>query len=437
MADPEKVWYVNRSMYETGHYCPVKRYQEYHSTGGFGIKRAQVEMPLATGGLTHHIIEDLNKAAIKGHPTEAQAVAIINKWCHRYHDKLMKIGFVDPEEAMELTHREWRLHEQAMLGAGLGLVWWKYGMEEFFEQHEIISVEQEYPLPVQWGVPDWALVHEIRPDLVVRRNADKRVLVPDFKTEDKINEDAFSREWVDSIQMAVQCLGVEAALGEQVSYSAIALEKGLRRSEYNSDTKEYDGPRKQQSPFCYMYFMEGQPPMTQHQYAPQWKYRGADGKNHTLGKLWDKHSTWDMPGWDGALYAERALEVLNELEKTWRPASLLTYAGPYQVNRMLAAHYLESVATNEEWWFRRLLMEDHTQESIFKVFPASFKCTDPWGRQCSMHKICFRESVAADDPVGSGEYVLRAPHHQGERLQMEATGIKPPVQWDSEEETTK
>ena len=433
----DQIWHTNRSKYEqgTGH-CRVARYFGQHFQG-WGISPLTVEMPLATGGLVHHIVEGLNRSRTGDcFPTTpaGQAITIVNKWCNKYVEGLSAKGFADPDEAAERAARKWRLQEQATLAAGLGMVWWKYGMENFFEDYSIISIEQEYPVELPWGIPGWKLIHEVRPDLVCRRNSTKRVTVFDFKSEDYINEQEFRAQWVDSIQMAMQSHAVEKALGEEVDYAVIGLEKGQRKSDYNSLTKGYDGPRRQQSPLCYMYFLQGAPPMTPHGYAPKYQYMGSDGKKHNLPKLWEKTPVWELPGLeDYPLYGARALRLLELMEENWTPAQLLCYAGPYPVNRLLLSAYLDSVATEEEWWFRRIMEEDHGDKSIFSVFPASFECINAWGRKCQFHEICYRETNAADDPLGSGRYQVRRPHHQLEAAAQKEAGVHPAAQWDSEE----
>ena len=136
---------------------------------------------------------------------------------------------------------------------------------------------------------------------------------------------------------------------------------------------------------------------------------------------------------ESPLYGARALECLEEMAKVWQPARLLTYAGPYKPNEHLLQNYLQSVATNEEYWYRKIMLEDHEEENIFKVFPASFACVNAWGKQCPMHRICYKESSAADNPTGSGEYVIRRPHHAGDLAAQKAAGIQPPPQWDDED----
>lgn len=421
-------WYVNRSRYEEGHRCKVARYFGQHYQG-WGVSPVSVEMPLATGGLVHHIVEDLNLTGSAPHT----AIEIVDKWCNKYVDHIMKTGFRDPDAQEELRSREWRAKEQALLGAGLGMIWAKYGMPEFFSTHTIVSVEQEYPIEIPWDIPNVQLRHEVRPDLVVRNNDTGKLIVVDFKTADFVDEDTFPAKWVDSIQMAGQCAGVERETGEQVEYAVIALEKGMYKSNYNTMTKEYDGPRRQQSPLCYMYFLQGAPPMTEHQYAPKYKYVGSDGKHHNLPKLWEKTPTWELPGLeDYPLYGQRALRLLELMQDKWTPARLLCYAGPYQVNRLLLAAYLDSVAATEEWWYRTLTQEDHKDQSIYRVFPASFACINAWGKKCQFHEICYRESNACDDPLGSGRYQVRTPHHAGELAQQVEAGVVQPTRWDSE-----
>jgi len=278
--------------------------------------------------------------------------------------------------------RTWAAGEQStdqdILQAGLleayRTIVWPRWMREF----ELLHTEVEVGIQL---TPD--LFYMARPDAVIRRKADQTVWILSDKTT-SLSADTFVRLWDKSVQNHAECVAVERTLGLTVSgFYTQGWVKG-----YTKDRTIY-------SPLCYGWVKEGQLGLTKDQwrekYVYGWERRRIDRYTPLLG--WEDGG---IVGW----VTQLPVEVVN---------AQFPVAGPIPVRRDLVDTYLQQIALREGELMTPLA-----------AFPQRFHQCDEFGkfrRPCTFRDCCW-SPVVGRDPLGSGLYQVREPHHDPEKRQV-------------------
>lgn len=394
------------------------RYLKYHSANGYGMVRKAASYPLATGVFTHQALAGIMLSAKlnKQLPGKDEVQALVAKAISDYALLAQARGFTEATGSVET---ETLFKEQSCLVAGLVWGWYRTVLPGVLEEYEIIEVEEESELDLGAGV--WKMV---RADWVGRRRADGKLGNIDFKTAAIVN-DAFVEGFKHSPQMALTTKALEVKYGEPVTHYMIhALVKGTRRGEYNRATGDYDGPKTQASLLCYLYERPANPPLQPVDHQPKWRFLGSDGRKHTLGSSYNKRPVWevmDPRDWVYALPEPVLWEIFPSI-------------GPYQRQTWMIEPYAEEVRAEELRWVARLhkIYESNDDPAIIRQeIPRSWDC-HRYNRPCELMSVCYGEE---QDPLGSGKYTLRRPHHQPEIDQMLARGLEvPPPEIGEEDE---
>lgn len=456
------MWKTDRSRFITGLAdCNFKRYANYHAFG-YGFTKQAQSMPLAGGIYVHeclaliliHCQLTLSLGQVVDSRTEqfkGVVRGIINKQIASYKALVAARGYLDVEGQDEV---QFLINEQSALIEGLVWGWVRSQLDTILRDFEIISVENEEELVVgcscdKAGFPAdehreecRGIVQMSRPDIILRRKADGKLGNHDFKTAAYVN-DSYINEFRSSVQMAVGSLGAEARLGEPVDHYYIhALHKGIRKSEYDSDVRDYRGPRRQHSVFCYLYVREGNPPLQERDFQPQWKWTDDQGKGHTLGRAYQKTPIWLVDFRDSG-----KPEHVSNVE-WWvyaMPEGILheqfLLIGPYERQEVQIPEYLQEM-WHEEWrWVERLTILAKVQEEYgweSTIFQGELRAQIARSWQCHKYKtpcpyipICFKHP-GWENPFQLG-YVPRRPHHAGEIVEMESRGIPVPALEGEEE----
>lgn len=404
-------WLTDRSRYLDGlQHCQMYRYLKYHSANGYGMVRRSVSMPLATGVFVHQALADIMESArlLAALPPRDVALSAVNKAIGDYQRLVEKRGFLEVEPGSEADQIR---KEQLSLVAGLVWGWYRVMLPDVLRDYEVIEVEQESELDLGKGV--WKMV---RADWVGRRKADGQLGNHDFKTMAMLS-DSYVEEFKHSPQMALTTKALEVKYKEPVTHYVIhGLIKGTRRGEYNPSSGDYDGPKRQGSYLCYLYEKPANPPLNSPDFQPKWKYLGKDGRKHTLGRDYTKKPVWEVMDPRDWVY------LLPE-PFLWE---LFPTIGPYQRQTWMIEPYAEEVQAEELRWVQRLhrIFESGDDPAVIRQeIPRSWDC-HRYNRPCEMMSACYGEEA---DPLGSGKYTLRRPHHQPEIDQMEERGLEVPA----------
>jgi hypothetical protein len=247
------------------------------------------------------------------------------------------------------------------------------------------------------------------------------------------------RQWEHNRQLLLTKIAVEQGIQEPVSFAyIIALEKGRRMAESGT------GLEKQWSPFLYSYHKKGNPPMEAEDWQLRWKWVDAQGNNHTLGKAYKRETIFTYPfegkpaDMGSTEYWVRSLphEAVMGLHEVLGPFSFVTHAEKSVVR---------SAYENEREWQERVWAindvgeqvdwdESHPKfiEALDVYAPQSWHC-HPYGKDCPFLRICNRDP-GWEDPIGSGYYELRRPHHDPEAAQAASRGIELPDEQEEDDD---
>lgn len=445
---------TDRTRYLTGlQQCAMKRYLQFHAGPyGYGYQRKTTHIPLATGTYVHGALAAiLNEVKDSGKVPSLTAIRLILSIQLAQYKREIDTATFAGVSAQDL---DGVIQEQFTLVKGLVWAWVRVVLPTLVKEYEVVSVETEEVIDLGCdcgkGAPEdpheelcLGVTQMSKPDFVLRHRVDKTLSNHDFKTTSLLT-DQWIQEFKDSVQMAVGTLGVEARLKEPVeTYFIHPLIKGQRKNDYDPDTKEYSGPKRQNSFLCYLYYRPGNPPLYGDDYQPKWKFTDEGGKGHTLGRNYQKTPVWE------ARFADKPKEQDNaEFWVSILPEYVLQEAfaliGPYQRNVNLIEQYQDAMPAEEQRWVNVLWdlygMEDMFgwtsplfQRKLNKLVPRSYNCFS-YGSRCSFYDICIeRKDTTWKDPLASGKYLPRRPHHQLELDQMIARGIPVPETEEVEE----
>ena len=447
--------YVDRSRYKEGlGHCMMKRFLGYHAYGT-GIQHVGTTVPLATGTYVHLPIEHIAKYCQKIQQEEPEIVPIdiynsvinsgtvrksIEEAINLYIKEVDETGLKDLTEFPEDVDNQ--VTEQCSLVGGLTWVWVKKCLPWVLESYDIVAVEQEfeYVIACTCGLEDIGEVNDheargccgvvlmTRPDLILRHKMTGQLVYVELKTGADVKNYNYAMQYEDNVQFALGAVAASKVLGEEVSELYVhALHKGKRDREYNQTTKEYTGPKRQNSPFCYAFYKEAQPPMLPDDLRPgYWNPDPLTGGRWgaTQKKGYNKLPTWDIPFIDkpdGMPHYEHVVNKLEALDGD-ELANHVKFIGPISNPEFLTDKLLIEMAAEERRWAERI---DYLQDqldaaggnvadpdylyALAQVIPRSWECYK-YGGWCEYQTVCFQKE-GWEDPIQLDKYARRTPNH--------------------------
>lgn len=475
------LWLTSRSTIETGTtYCAFRRFIENHSGPyGYGIQRKAMSVPLVTGSYAHEglalILGWCLEARLKtgNQPTEVPPEVIrwaIQEAILKYRHVIAKRGFMtalqdNPEDNLKLalliTEQEWLIE-------GLTWAWCLTRLPQYLAEYKIISVEEEeeYVLDCTCNVGSGIGTiddHELlgcggigllsRPDVLGQRWSDGSYNYTEFKTAG-VAKKKWNDSWERKQQFLMGIAGAERRHGVEIgSFSVEGLIKGQRKSDNWNDAS---APKLQQTALCHVYYAPPKPPEMHGQLRPQFKYTTAEGVEFSATKAqgYAKVPLWTLPK---AIIFPECPEEMSVSEYWCRvmaneyPTHLLkcvSFVGPIPKQRHMIEKAFRAVVAEERLWQDRVWGvydfsqktgrewgDDEFMAQVERLIPRSWNC-DPFGpdHPCPHQGICHPITDDWRKPVETGMYVYRAPHHEAEKKQMEARGLKPEAGYAEEEE---
>lgn len=385
----------------------------------------------------------------------------------RYWKVVAARGFAYLDENLETKQVT---QEQCFLIEGLIWAWTLEVLPEVLRRGRILEVEHDdtYVFGCTCQLGDGIGTkndHEARecqgiglqckPDFLLLTYHTEELEYHEFKTT-SLDGSLFRDKWEVQIQTFSAILDAERRHGKQVQSVYIhGLVKGRREGEYNADTGKRDGAYKQQSVFCYGYRKAANPPMEQEQWAATYEYFDAyEGKTKRLGKAWKKVPLWELPQ-----ELVPAGMSKGEYWARWIPADArrkgLVVLGPFQRQGQMVQHFLEETQGEEaRWqqglwqlydlgqaiiaerypegvptehapaiWWEVVWPDPRFQTQMNYLFPRSYACRRYGMRnRCQFESICLGHEGWAN-PVASGRYIDRRPHHKDELEQALRRGL--------------
>lgn len=454
---------TDRTRQETGlKDCMRDRWWKFHAVDGYGISSKAAALDASVGIGQHMAVAGVLQAvALGGHGGEPafdpevfargplvnargerrvvtdeetaarrQARAIVRRsiaWLEEQF-RSCNLWFGEPGDRRQ---HEYLLREQSALMEGLYWGWLRGQLPNFLKLFKILAVEREegwvegctcglgQAIQGEAGVGFkdhddrgcQGVGHQARPDFVLERRSDGLVGIHDLKGHKTMGEYDINRYRV-SIQMAANTLCVEARLGVQVTHYYIhVMLKGQRSASYEPQTKTFTGPKRQQSMMTYNEYLAPAPPI-----------RPSDEVGASNLQWYKRVPTWEISfahkpeEWSNAEYLV-SLMTLPEVQKNY------VLVGPYDRQTWLCKRYMRQMGAEEQRWLDRVwAVYDLVQggmdieDALDLHVPQSWDCMKygSEGGQCEFLPICLGEGVSARDPMASGLYVPRVPHHEYE-----------------------
>lgn len=246
---------------------------------------------------------------------------------------------------------------------------WPYLMEHF----EVVKYEWEIILQRD---PLWIA---IKPDLILRNKKTGKLIYIEYKTTATI-QSGFATHWPYASQLHLGMKAVEEELGEKVDYAQVI---GFYKGRY--------GYGRLQNRLVWGYFNDT---------TQQWsgEYQRATG--------WRPRPVWEydpgVQGWvSGVLSDQQRRELFVWSEPVYLDDRQLIHIVERRKYRQEEIERVKGVCGEDEI-LRNIHFEKRTTE-----------CKPIWGSECPYLACCFNKSVG-DNPLKSGLFVPRTPHHEVE-----------------------
>ena len=377
-------WYVDRSRIQAYHDCKRLRFLNFH-WGGPGLERKTLGLPLLNGQQLHNGLAGL----LTGGRVD-EIVTLVGDDYRRIVDE--RGVLVEDPQAIEFL-----IAEQLALLEGLLRAWQRVRLPVVLDEYDVVSVELEQP----WAIQGTDIIDMVRCDAVLRRKSDKVLFYLEFKSVSNPS-DGWAQQWEHNSQLLANVRALETIYREPVGGVLIeGIVKG-RRAVDKAMMSPFRGSIIQQSPITYGYKSRDY-------------QTGAFHYDLVWSKSADKFATWEEMSMEKWLdhFTPADLEalfiplppikpVLRDMERWERQ----TLAQERMVRDDVAeiARIVEGVAYGAH-------TIDDVEHALDARFPQNTNhCHRYFGHPCAFAHICFNQQVS-DDPIGSGLYIARRPHH--------------------------
>ena len=246
------------------------------------------------------------------------------------------------------------------------------------EYSEVLFIEQEMEYPHD------GLVFMSKPDLIL--SGPSGVVYIEYKSTSS-KKPEWINQWDTAVQLHSTVKAVEATTG-------IVVDQVIIQGLY----KGYNAYNRQNSPFCYGYRKSGQPPF----HTSQQSYEYKSG--------WTRFPVWEAPGGVKGWVEGMPPDLLADQYLTSPPI----YVNNDLVNAFFTQRSIrEHQIFDTMQWLGNLDTDQETKDELMAaVFPQKFdQCQPGFGRACEYRQICHG---GLTDPLFSGGFVAREPHHQKE-----------------------
>jgi hypothetical protein len=449
-------WYTDRTHVEMGlGHCRRARWLSKHAgPTGYGLVAKSESLPLATGTYIHlaaqpllQILKDLQRL-----PTTEEVragVAIANG---AYEIEIGARGFRGLLASQ--TTEEVIKEQQGLL---TGLIWafsLKF-LPWLHREYRVLSVEEERNLVIscECGLTRTdpidqhqargcaGIVLQQRLDLIGQGRASNRLAYFELKTTGS-DISRFSEEYEVKPQLSLGNIDVEARFGQSLSeLYVVGLYKGYREKIY--DAQDQIVGMRQMSPFATAYMKPGNPPLTTDDWKTTYRYVNEQGQKKQVSKEHQKTPIWklgdsDWPAW--IAHQDVAMTPAEFWVRTLPDSTLeaqLYLLGPMNLQADQLASLLIAIPEEEKRWQAVAWELYELQQNglgwahpefmaaLDRLAPQSWDCRR-FGKshQCQYLRLCFKDQ-GWEDPIGSGHYIPRLPHHSGELAQAVSRGLLP------------
>lgn len=369
---------TSRSKIATYLTCPRKCFWTYCAENGtttLGWERRKLTIPLVTGIYVHRGLE----AALNGLDGPAAAEVAKGEYLAEVGARGLAVEEGTDEQAV--------VDEQAAHVEALVLAWCRVRLPRWLEEYEVVEVEVEDRVPLAEDV-----VLAVRADVIVRRRADHRMFVVNFKTVGTA-DDRWLKSWEVDMQLMTELLAAERRHGHEFGGVIIeGLIKGRRMPEKN-DVGDVVGYRDQ-TPLLYGYKHDADPPLAPLEYSHE----------YTRRKGWHR-----FPVWKEQFPSAGGMSPLSYWVN-WLPEEVVEAQFTLVPPIMRDPGRIESCVRQIVAIERNIASANHGYEFVLdEMFPQNTgECN--WPSKCPCYDLCWTANVA-DEVAGSGLYQPRTDHH--------------------------
>lgn len=404
MADTDTL--TDRSRQIDYQECPRRRYLGFHHPtplGRIGIRKVRMTIPLATGIYTHRGLAEL----LHGANIDDAVEAAIGEYWSEIHNRGLT---VEPGENSTYVADEQTAWVEAALRAYAAV-----RLPQLLSEYEVLDVEREMDLPLEAG-----LIMMTRHDALLRNYDTGERVIQSYKTAANYDSRT-ARQAEHDIQGLSEVAAAEYHLGKIDAIRMEYLIKGPRR-EYPKDSGHWE----QYSPLIRGYVKPGITTMDD-EYGWKRDYTDSDGKDRKLDyRSWKSFHAWEVQG---------GVKAWIELLAT---GQVQPEAGDCLSQQFVIPQLYYRQEDDLRDWYEQTLSQEMNIKATLEYEP-EFGTAEhrswlnrhfPQHRQscdypgpCQFTDICFSTNLR-EDPLGSGLYQPRVPHHHKELVQITTTTVK-------------
>lgn len=443
-------FYTSRSAIEAYHDCPRYRFNAYLWEGK-GLASVARSIPLVTGSAVHKGVEHLLKRVQIGQynpETDIDGAVIVA--AKQYHDECVDAGFrgrgVETDRQRQFTY-----DEQIALVEGLIRAWAIAELPKIIDRYRVIGVEREItPIEIAPGVLFQAKVDAEFQELQtgdyynyslktarawseLAENTYQNDLQGVTETWAVEENARLSNQRIDTVLDMLGSLYLPAPSLAQITQFlnkkkvdkrvmgvrfCILVKGDRKKPTYNAD--DPNALYITYSPLIrgYKHFSPGAI-----EWAHSWFYPNGENKSgkSALGKGWEPFNAWELPmgvkGWVSMLASGAIQPDCGDIIKQQVVTPIEYFRNEKEIEEALC----EIVAQEAEVKKGFELLEqckgdqDKTDAIMVSYFPhRRHQCNWRFGGQCEFKPMCWQPEVKTD-PIGSGLYQIRTPHHDAER----------------------
>jgi hypothetical protein len=290
----------------------------------------------------------------------------------------------------EVEKDERECAEQLCLLEGLVRAWVKWRLPKILAEFEVVSVEEELDWPL-----DCQILDMVKCDVLLRRKSDGMLFILEFKTT-KDGSGWWKQQWLHNTQVLANTLAIQEVKGEPVGGMLI---EGLVKGKWEKDkakSSPWAGEKIQHSILCYCYKEE---------VDGEWVYSTDYHPKKKKVAVWEE---MEPKEWVEMLTVEELESLFVQVEPMKpRLLDLLRWKHQtiYQENQIIKD--LDLIDDAIEMGYP----EEEVAALVAQLFPKNdAACFRYFGHPCEYEPLCFTAEVERD-PVGSGKYEWRKPHH--------------------------
>ena len=457
------MYYTSRSAIESRQDCPRKRYLNYHYDG-IGIVPANRSIPLTTGICTHSGVELMvreakgnTKVKFEGKSLEDLIDTAVSVAIEKYNTLLKDTGFTGTLE----KEQEFVKNEQIALTEALVRSW---GMKEFpliIKDYKILEVETELSdywyvdptLQELFGVDGRnTILFQGKADIILEtKDQYKDILIYSLKT---IKDFAWYVE--KSYKRDLQGITETYLTNRLLAERNIAIDNAITNSPiFLPELSEYLKKKKTNSncsgvKFCYLvkgnrkesdfepgHFITYNPLIRGYkkitgngiEWAHSWFFPNPENKSgkSILGKGWEPFNVWESEHWDFSVKKWMMAIERGEIQVNCPDPIKGCVVTPVEVRRdsKEIEEDIKILREEEIEYFKKLSNIPNPSLDTFVgkyIFGKTRRRCD-YPTPCDYLPVCYGEDSNGNvldnqlvmiDPIGSGIYEKRKPHHKGE-----------------------